>query len=169
MKFLQVLALLALSLWLAGAGAPPARATPLRAALFPVEFDDTSPEQPQPAELARVTALGVQLRDLLVRSGRYTFVDIAPVAAAAAAQTLHACNGCETDLAKRVGAQVSIICWVQKVSNLILNINAVIRDVDTGRMVAAGSVDIRGNTDQSWSRGLRYLVQNRLLPTSHAQ
>ncbi|MBN8905695.1 MAG: DUF2380 domain-containing protein, partial [Rhodospirillales bacterium] len=24
-------------------------------------------------------------------------------------------------------------------------------------------VDIRGNTDETWSRGLRYLVQNRLL------
>jgi hypothetical protein len=25
------------------------------------------------------------------------------------------------------------------------------------------SVDIRGNTDESWSRGISYLVRNRLL------
>ncbi len=143
-------------------------AAPLRAALFPAAFDDTSPEPPQPAELVRLHALDAQLRDLLAKSGRYVFVDIAPVARAAAARDLWTCNGCETALAKQVGAQVSVIAWVQKVSNLILNINAVIRDVDTGKMVAAGSVDIRGNTDKSWSRGLAYLVRYRLLQGGRA-
>lgn len=161
MKFLQAFAVL-LACCLAAPAAVRA-AAPLRAALFPVEFDDTSPEPPQPAELARVKALGQQLHDLLAQSGRYTFVSIAPVAAQASGQVLHACNGCEAALAKRAGAQVSVLCWVQKVSNLILNINAVIRDADSGRMLAAGSVDIRGNTDLSWSRGLRYLVKYRLL------
>jgi hypothetical protein len=32
-------------------------------------------------------------------------------------------------------------------------------------VVAAGSVDIRGNTDESWSRGLSYLLRNRLHPS----
>lgn len=136
---------------------------PLRAALFPVEFVDSSPEAPTQAEQARVKALGVQLRDLLAKSGRYSFVDIAPVAAEASSRELWNCNGCETELTKKVGAQVSVVAWVQKVSDLILNINAVIRDADTGKKIAAGSVDIRGNTDETWSRGLRYLVQNRLL------
>ena len=162
MKFLQAFAVL-LACCLATPAVVHAAAVPLRAALFPVEFDDTSPEPPHPAELARATALGQQLRDLLARSDRYTFVSIAPVAAQAAGQVLHACSGCEAALAKRAGAQVSVLCWVQKVSNLILNINAVIRDADTGKMLAAGSVDIRGNTDLSWSRGLRYLVRYRLL------
>ncbi len=166
MKFWQALGALALVLSLA----PPARAAapPLRAALFPVEFDDTSLQAPQPEELARIRAVGAELRDLLARSGRYSFVDMQPVAAAVKARDLYNCNGCETALAKQVGAQVSVIAWVQKVSNLILNINAVIRDVDTGQEIAAGSVDIRGNTDQSWSRGMRYLVQNRLLPAKVA-
>jgi hypothetical protein len=146
------------------AGILPARAeAPQRAALFPVEFVDTSPEAPTQAELARVKALGAQLRDLLEKSGRYTFVDTAPVAAEAGSRDLWNCNGCETALAKKVGAQVSVVAWVQKVSELILNINAVIRDADTGKRLAAGSVDIRGNTDETWNRGLRYLVQNRLL------
>jgi hypothetical protein len=143
----------------------PARAeTPQRAALFPVEFVDTSPEAPTQAELARVKVLGVQLRDLLTKSGHYTFVDIAPVAAEASSRDLWNCNGCETAFAKKVGAQVSVVAWVQKVSDLILNINAVIRDTSTGKPLAAGSVDIRGNTDETWSRGLRYLAKNRLLP-----
>ncbi len=154
---------LALLFLIAGIGAAHAADAPLRAALFPVEFVDTSPAAPTPAEQARVKALGVELRDLLAKSGRYTFVDIAPVAAEASSRDLWNCDGCETALAQKVGAQVSVIAWVQKVSDLILNINAVIRDTGTGKAVAAGSVDIRGNTDETWSRGLRYLVQNRLL------
>lgn len=156
----RILALLFLTACIGAARAE----TPQRAALFPVEFVDTSPEAPTQAELARVKALGAQLRDLLEKSGRYSFVDIAPIAAEAASRDLWNCNGCETALAKKVNAQVSVVAWVQKVSELILNINAVIRDASTGEPVAAGSVDIRGNTDETWSRGLRYLVQNRLLP-----
>jgi len=154
-----------LTLLLLIAAAMPAHSEgPRRAALFPVEFIDSSPEAPTPAEQARVKALGVQLRELLTQSGRYTFVNITvPVAAAAASHDLWNCNGCEAALAKQDHAQVSVIAWVQKVSDLILNINAVIRDADTGKAIAAGSVDIRGNTDETWSRGLRYLVQNRLL------
>jgi len=52
---------------------------------------------------------------------------------------------------------------VQKVSNLFLNINIYLRDVHTGRLIAAMSADLRGNTDESWSRATRYLVRNRLL------
>lgn len=150
-------------LLLIGAVMPARAETPQRAALFPVEFVDTSPEAPTRAELARVKALGAQLRDLLETSGRYSFVDIGPIAAEASSRDLWNCHGCETVLAKKVDAQVSVIAWVQKVSELILNINAVIRDTSTGKPLAAGSVDIRGNTDETWSRGLRYLVQNRLL------
>ena len=43
---------------------------------------------------------------------------------------------------------------MQKVSNLILNINIYVRDAETGDLVAAASADIRGNTDKSWSRGV---------------
>ena len=58
------------------------------------------------------------------------------------------CGGCEAALATKVGAQVAVIGWVQKVSNLILNINVVIRDASSGAVLHAGSVDIRGNTDE---------------------
>jgi hypothetical protein len=50
-------------------------------------------------------------------------------------------------------------CWVQKVSNLILNINI---EVSTAQdeVLYTTSVDIRGNTDESWLRGVRRLVDN---------
>ena len=50
-------------------------------------------------------------------------------------------------------------CWVQKVSNLILNINLEVRS-EAGAIRYRGSVDIRGNTDESWLRGVRRLAEN---------
>lgn len=57
------------------------------------------------------------------------------------------------------GARVAR-CWVQKVSNLILNLNIAVRDAATDELLYQTSVDIRGNTDESWRRGVRRLVDN---------
>ena len=70
------------------------------------------------------------------------------------------CNGCEIDAAKALGAERVALCWVQKVSNLILNLNIEVKSVASGETVYAKSVDIRGNTDESWLRGVRRLVDN---------
>jgi hypothetical protein len=48
---------------------------------------------------------------------------------------------------------------VQKVSNLILNINVRIEDAASGRVLLVRSVDLRGNTDETWRRGMAHLVQ----------
>jgi uncharacterized protein YeeX (DUF496 family) len=66
-------------------------------------------------------------------------------------------------MAKRLGAELAITGTVQKVSNLILNMNIYVRDVWSGATVTAMSADMRGNTDESWSRALDYLIRNRLL------
>lgn len=148
--------------------AAPEAAAPERAAIFGFEFDDTSLEGslhgPRADEQARLRQLDAQLRDALVGSGRYAAVDIAPVAAEAQARSLYDCGGCDVALARQLGAQVAVAGWVQKVSNLILNINLELRDVADGHLLRAGSVDIRGNTDDTWSRGLAYLLRHRILP-----
>jgi len=69
------------------------------------------------------------------------------------------CNGCELDIGKRLGADLVLTAWVQKVSNLILNINIEIKEVASSQTILNKSVDIRGNTDQSWSRGISYMVR----------
>jgi hypothetical protein len=52
---------------------------------------------------------------------------------------------------------------VEKVSTLILTISLFERDVASGKLVQVAIAQIRGNTDQSWSRGVKWLVRNRLL------
>ena len=102
---------------------------------------------------------------LLKKSGDFTPISTAPVDAALKPMPdIRQCNGCELPLAKQLGAQYAAYGWVQKVSDLILNINVVIRDVKTGKMVDGGSVDIRGNTNASWRHGMEFLVQEHVLP-----
>lgn len=137
-------------------------------AFFGFVLDDTSlqgeTQGVRPDESRRLASIDAALQDALVRSGCCIAVDLTPVAARAHAQNLQSCGGCDVDLARQAGAALAVSGWVQKVSNLILNINVVVRDVASGRVVGEGSVDIRGNTDESWSRGLAFLVRNRLRP-----
>jgi hypothetical protein len=137
------------------------------AAAFDFELIDTSLEGeaqgPRPDEQARLARLSDELRRRLAASGRYTLVDITPVANEARASNLQSCGGCDVRLAQRVGADLAITGTVQKVSNLILNMNIYVRDASSGATVAAMSADMRGNTDESWSRALDWLLRNRLL------
>jgi Protein of unknown function (DUF2380) len=108
-----------------------------------------------------------QLRQLLRASGRFSLVDITPIASEAQASNLQACGGCDIQLARRIGAELAITGTVQKVSNLILNMNIYVREASSGATIAAMSADMRGNTDESWSRTLDWLVRNRLLAPGH--
>ena len=148
-----------------------AQARGLRVAIFDFELIDTSLEGatngPRADETARLVRLGDQLRTLVTSSGKLEVIDIAPVRAEAHKASLQACGGCDADFAQELGAELSITGTVQKVSNLILNINLYVRVVATRAPLVAMSVDIRGNTDESWSRGLEYLVRTRFLPSEN--
>jgi Protein of unknown function (DUF2380) len=144
-----------------------AHASAPKVAVFDFEIVDTSlqgaangPRADEAVRLARVTD---KLRHDLAQSGRVDVVGIAPVAAQASASNLQDCGGCDAELAHRVGAKYSVTGWVQKVSNLILNLNVVVRDAETGKIIWGKSVDMRGNTDESWSRAIDYLVRYYLL------
>src|SRR2546427_10403516 len=64
------------------------------------------------------------------------------------------------DRGSALGAERIARCWVQKVSNLILNVNIEVRSAATDETVYVKSVDIRGNTDEAWLRGWRRRVEN---------
>lgn len=132
-----------------------------RVASFGFEWVNTSLEPTRPDEAARLTMLEGQLAAALAGRG-YEIVDTAPVAARAKALNLRSCAPCELDLARELAAELAVLGWVQKVSNLILNVNLQVHDVASGALVGAGSVDIRGNTDESWGRGLRSLLDRQI-------
>ena len=86
-----------------------------------------------------------------------------PVKAKAQSEDLRSCGGCADDYARKVGAQVAITGQIQKVSNLILNINVYIKDLDAKTPEKAYSVDIRGDNEESFDHGIRYLVKHEIL------
>lgn len=150
----------------------PAGATePPRLAVFDLEMIDTSlPGEvygPRADEHQRLLRAGDQLRKELGESSKFQIVDISPVNVAAHQSNLQACGGCDVKLAQQLNADLEMTGVVQKVSNLILNINVYLRDVHTGRLVTAASADMRGNTDESWSRATRYLIRERLLAPNY--
>ena len=149
----------------------PAAAEPSKVAVFDFELLDTSLQGavkgPQADEQRRLKDVTEQLRKALTQSGNFVVLDIAPVNAAAQASNLQSCGGCDVEYAQKLGADLSITGLVQKVSALILNMNIYLRDVHTGKLIAGMSADFRGNTDESWSRAMSYLIRNRLLAPNY--
>jgi hypothetical protein len=137
-----------------------------RLAVFDFELINTSLEADRPEERQRLDMLDKLLRERVSASDRFQLVDPAPLRERIArAPALHSCNGCDVDFGRTLGAELVVVGTVQKVSNLILNINLALKDVSSGAVLGGGSVDIRGNTDESWQRGLdRLLQRSGLIP-----
>ena len=166
MRALAAFTLLMLANW-----ASAQTADPQRLAVFDFELIDSSLDGEiygtRPDERERLVRVGDQLRKELGQSGKFQIIDVAPVNAAAHQSNLQACGGCDVKLAQQLGADLYITGVVQKVSNLILNVNVYLHDASSGRLVTAASVDMRGNTDESWSRATRYLLRERLLAPNY--
>jgi hypothetical protein len=126
--------------------------------VFDFEPVDTSFEGatygPRADQQARIAQITGRLRDQLAKSGRVTVVDIAA--------NLRNCGGCDAQFASQVGADFAVTGWVQKVSNLVLNVKVMMTDAKTRRVTLKG-VDMRGNTDESRSRAIDWLIGNDLL------
>lgn len=134
------------------------------AAFFGVAFNDISHEGelggPRADEAARAAMVREILAEALEAQG-LVLVDLAPIERELALQANVAdCSGCDARMAAQLGARYAVVGEVTKISNLILSINVVIREAATGERVRAYAVDIRGNTDESWSRGMRYVLRN---------
>lgn len=141
---------------------------PVKVAIFDFELIDTSLEGEKrgvdPAETARLKKISDLLRGLLEKSGKYTVIPTAPVADQINdAGYIYSCNGCDIRMAKELDADLSFTGHVHKVSRLILSINIFVNDVATGKRLKNMSADIRGDTDESWTHGVRWLVRNRIL------
>jgi len=131
--------------------------------VFDFYFDNTSPEPTSAAETARIKRISDELRAALQKSGDYEVIT--------SAETFDSiqqgkCSSEEMAVAQKQGATLVACSWLQKVSNLILNLNMVIEDAKTGELLMGGSVDIRGNTDLSWDHGLRYLLKEHIFQKS---
>jgi hypothetical protein len=128
--------------------------------------DDQRELSPATVEYQRLTAIHDQLQEEFAKHRLYRVIDVGPavelIRMYQSRSQLHECNGCELDIARSLQADRVLIGWVQKVSNLIININIQIEDAATGAILLNKSVDLRGNTDESWRRGVSYIVKSMI-------
>ncbi|MBB2964374.1 DUF3280 domain-containing protein [Methylobacterium sp. R2-1] len=142
-----------------------AHAEPPKAAVFDFQLANLGAQSPTDADRARLGPLTDLLRQQLQESGRYQIVSTDAVRAEVErGSDLRKCGGCAEDYARKLKADVAITGEIQKVSNLILNINVYVKDLKADTPEQAYSVDIRGDNDTSFDRGVKYLVKNKMRP-----
>jgi hypothetical protein len=141
-----------------------AQAEPLKAVIFDVEVVESQLEAPSGIPAERLKRVSVLLRDLLAKSGAVTVLDTAPVAADIEKNLpLRTCNDCDLGIAKKLGADIEVTTVLQQTSPVLLSFSASMRDVKTGKVLSSGVVDVRGNSDETWAHGIKFLVRERLL------
>ena len=116
----------------------------------------------QEVRLRRATA---QLERELAERGLYRVLDAAPSAALQQSLRqqqafLYRCDDCAAQIGQLMQADLVMVTWVQKVSELILNLNVQIFVTARQEVVFSKSVDMRGNNDVSWGRAVTYLVRD---------
>ncbi len=142
---------------------------PVALAVFEFELEDTTAASvgasatSDASYLAEVTA---SVREALGRSGRYRLVDVAGAnEQAVKARALRDCDGCETAIAQKLGADQSLIGVVRRVSRTEYTLGFQVRDAKTGAVLARGDSGLRLGADYSWKRGAVRLVSERLVET----
>ncbi|MBA3590187.1 DUF3280 domain-containing protein [Methylibium sp.] len=157
-------ALLVSSFAVRAQAAPPTNLPSIAVLNFELVDDNHNPatKEATQARLVRATA---QLQEELNSRGLYRVVDAGPsqdLQAKLRSQQafLYQCTDCVQQVGKLLGADLVMTTWVQKVSELILNLNVEIHDIEAKKVVLTKSVDMRSNVDESWNRAVSYLVRD---------
>ncbi|MEL7000703.1 MAG: DUF3280 domain-containing protein [Pseudomonadota bacterium] len=161
----QLIAILIAVVW-AGAVQADGLSPGAKIAFFGISFIDTSTEGAyngiREDETARLAMLEGYVRDQFTERG-FTLLPLDTVETEInRVASVADCNFCDVIMARKLEADYSMVGEVQKVSNLILAMNLVVRDAAEGQHVRGISVDIRGNNDKSWLRGMRYILKNNI-------
>jgi Protein of unknown function (DUF2380) len=141
---------------------------PVKIAVFDFELEDFSggagiiPESDQDREQLRLATETV--RRLLTESGRYSLVDVSQAdAPQITAGTLHKCDGCDVPIARKLGADQSLVGIVTRITRTDYAVTFKLRDARTGAPIAVEQTDLRIGANYSWNRGAAWLIKNRLL------
>jgi hypothetical protein len=105
-----------------------------------------------------------EARRHLLESGRYEVIDAAGADLGAARERgLRHCNGCEAALAKALGADQAMLGVVTRISMTEYVVDVRVSDAQDGELVSSFTTDLRMGTADSWVRGVRWLMRNRML------
>jgi len=140
----------------------------IKLAVFDIELDDFSAGGPiageSAVETARLSRMTELARQLLAQSGIFEIVDVGSSEnEMVKAHWLRKCNGCEAEAGRALGADMAFIGFYRKISVMEQYLEIRIRDARSGELVHVSQTDLRGETDESWSRALKFLIEYRLV------
>ena len=155
------------ALAMAGA-AETAAPSPTKIAVFPFELEDFSAGAayvpPDDIDREQLRLSTEEARRLIAASGRYRLVDVSAVNdQAAKAGKLRDCDGCDARIAAGLDADQSMIGIVTRITRMEYAVTYKIRNARSGAIVAVEQTDLRMGANVAWSRGARWLIENRLL------
>jgi hypothetical protein len=149
----------------AAANSFPPPTSPIKIAVFEFELEDFSAagqtkSVPETSYLAQATDEAEQQ----LRASGPTVIDaVHSDISAAKGQGLRNCGGCEAPIALSRGADEAFIGVVTKISMTEYIVRFRISNAQNGELISTYATDLRMGADYSWSRGVRWLMQNRML------
>ncbi|UPJ50813.1 DUF3280 domain-containing protein [Bradyrhizobium sp. 200] len=164
LRFAPAIVLAALA---AAGAAEPVTPSPIKIAVFPFELEDFSAGAayvpPDDIDREQLRLSTEEARRLIVASGRYQLVDVSAANdQAAKAGKLRECDGCDARIAAGLGADQSMIGIVTRITRMEYAVTYKLRDARSGAIVAVAQTDLRMGANVAWSRGARWLIENRL-------
>ena len=142
--------------------------SPVKMAVFSFELADFSAAAgyvpPDDIDREQLRLSTEEARRLIAASGRYQLVDVGAVNdQAAKAGKLRDCDGCDARIAAGLEADQSMIGIVTRITRMEYAVTYKIRDARSGALVDVKQTDLRMGANVAWSRGARWLIENRLL------
>jgi len=140
----------------------------VKIAVFPFELEDFSAGAgyvpPDDIDREQLRLSTEEARRLIAASGRYQLVDVSAVNdQATKAGKLRDCDGCDARIAAGLDADQSMIGIVTRITRMEYAVTYKIRDARSGVLVDVKQTDLRMGANVAWSRGARWLIENRLL------
>ena len=146
-----------------------AETTPVKIAVFDFVLDDKSAGggivAADAIDIENLKKSTSEARRMLSSSGRYTIVDATSTAAEleSAGGVLN-CSGCEGPLAKKLGADQSMVGIITRVARTEYALQVLVRDAGTGKILSNDYTGLRLGANYSWPRSVKWLMNRKILP-----
>jgi Protein of unknown function (DUF2380) len=146
----------------------------VKIAVFDFELEDKSAGGgiigPDAIDAENLKASTEEARRMLAGSGRYSIVDTGSAAdEVTSAGGILQCNGCDAPLAKELGADQSMVGVVTRITRTEYTLQILVRDTRTGAVISNDFTGLRMGANYSWPRGVKWLMDNRVLPAQRAK
>jgi Protein of unknown function (DUF2380) len=146
--------------------ARPAAPQLIKIAVFDFELEDKSAGggiiPVDEKDLAYLKQSTEEARRLLSESGRFEVIDTSGVSE----RNLASCGRCEGPLAQKLGAERAMIGLVTRITRTEYTIQLRVVDAATKETISTAFTGLRMGANYAWSRGVRSLINNRILAIS---